>query len=410
MNSDGSVDNSFTVGTGVNQAIYAMALQPDGKLLAGGGFASFDGTTVNRVLRLNTDGTLDTGFATGAGIGGVHVYTLAARHNKIVVGGGFSSYDGVPRNNVARLNSDGSLDTAFNQNGGANDMVYASTISATGDLLIGGAFTSYNGIARNRVALIVAYADIDGDGLDNGVDTDDDNDGTTDVMDNCYLISNADQANADNDQFGNACDEDDDNDSLLDALDNCPQHNNVLQLDLDADGQGDACDADDDGDSVSDASDNCPTFSNATQDNLDADALGDACDDDTDGDSVVNAQDNCPLLANTNQSDLDGDGTGNVCDSTQYGDVDLDGVGDLDDNCPAIANANQLDSDADHLGNACDADQGGVVSVMAPGQKIYASGGDVVVKVMPSDAGYTSELWLDQPAPAREVSHSASLG
>ena len=403
LNADGSYDSSFAVGSGVNQAVYALWLQDDGKVLLGGGFTAYNGTTINRIARLNTDGSLDTGFNPGTGVGGVHVYTIAMKQNKIVIGGGFDTYNGQARSNMARLNYDGSLDTTFNQGAGANNHVYASAFNNSGDLFIGGAFTQYDGIARNRVSLIIAFSDHDNDGVDNGADPDDDNDGVSDLVDNCYLIPNAGQENADSDITGDACDANDDNDSFLDGVDNCPTIANDDQLDLENDGIGNVCDPDDDGDGAYDVTDNCPVNANANQADLDVDGEGDSCDDDLDGDTIANVSDNCPLIVNPNQNDADGDGFGNACDSTIYGDVDFDGVGDLDDNCPSIANANQRDTDNDRKGDVCDASQGGTEMAMVPGQKIYAGGGEVIVKVLPSDAGYTSELYLSSPAPARFI-------
>ncbi len=410
LNADGSYDASFVVGSGANQAVYALLLQTDGKVLVGGGFSAYDGTSINRIARLNTDGSLDTTFNPGAGVTGSHVYTIAMKQNRIVIGGGFDAYDGAARSNMARLNSDGSLDTTFNQGTGANNHVYASAFNNSGDLFIGGAFTQYDGIARNRVSLIIAFSDHDNDGIDNGADTDDDNDGALDLVDNCYLIPNADQGNADGDINGDACDANDDNDSLLDAVDNCSLIVNDAQLDLDTDGIGDVCDLDDDDDGVYDVTDNCPVNANATQADLDVDAEGDSCDDDLDGDTIANSFDNCTLIVNTDQADADGDGFGNVCDTNIYGDVDFDGVGDLDDNCPSIANTNQLDTDNDRKGDLCDASQGGTEMALVPGQKIYASGGEVIVKVLPSDAGYTSELYLSSPAPARLIATNRDSG
>jgi len=89
-------------------------------------------------------------------------------------------------------------------------------------------------------------------------DDDDDDDGVLDNVDNCPLISNADQADNDNDGMGDICDSDDDNDGIFDQDDNCPSIANPNQEDFDGDGIGDACDDDDDDDGLADASDTCP--------------------------------------------------------------------------------------------------------------------------------------------------------
>jgi uncharacterized delta-60 repeat protein len=168
LNSDGSLDTSFDPGTGANITVRALALQPDGKMLIGGFFTTYNGTPRNRIARLNSDGSLDTTFDPGTGVDGVSypdspfVDALARQPDgKVLIGGWFTSYNGTPRNRIARLNSDGSLDTSFNPGTGVNGVSDASVgalaLQADGKLLIGGDFTSYNGTPRTRIARVHAY-------------------------------------------------------------------------------------------------------------------------------------------------------------------------------------------------------------------------------------------------------------
>jgi hypothetical protein len=83
--------------------------------------------------------------------------------------------------------------------------------------------------------------DSNGDGILDGCDDDDDNDGILDTEDNCPTVANPDQTDTDGDGQGNACDPDDDNDGVLDGVDNCRYLANPDQADTNDDGRGDAC-------------------------------------------------------------------------------------------------------------------------------------------------------------------------
>lgn len=155
LNQDGSLDTNFlAIGSGINSEVTAIVVQPDGKILIGGDFTQVNGTTRNRIARLNPDGSLDMTFLTVGSGANDESFALALQPDgKILVGGSFTQVNGAPRNHVARLNSDGTLDPAFLASGfGANDIVRALTLQPDGKVLIGGNFTSVNGTPRNHIA------------------------------------------------------------------------------------------------------------------------------------------------------------------------------------------------------------------------------------------------------------------
>jgi uncharacterized delta-60 repeat protein len=161
LNADGRLDTSFNPGTGANSSIWYLALQPNGKVLTGGDFTSYNGTSRNRIARLNADGSLDTTFNPGTGANS-SVTTLALQPDgKVLIGGFFTSYNGTPCNYIARLNADGSLDTTFNIGTGADGTVHSLALQPDGRVLIGGGFTSYNSIGCNRIARLNADGSLD---------------------------------------------------------------------------------------------------------------------------------------------------------------------------------------------------------------------------------------------------------
>ena len=157
LNTDGSIDGGFTTGTGPNGIVRAVVIQPsDSKILIGGTFPQYNGVGRTRVARINTDGTLDVSFAlTGTGITGGDVFAIGIQSDgKIIIAGTFTGYNGTTTNRIARLNTDGSLDATFTTNlgTGANGNVNRVAIQSDDKIVVVGAFTSINGVSSPGVA------------------------------------------------------------------------------------------------------------------------------------------------------------------------------------------------------------------------------------------------------------------
>ncbi|WP_264563983.1 T9SS type A sorting domain-containing protein [Flavobacterium sp. N3904] len=161
LNSDGSLDESLTFG-GVkgfsdqymNFTVNSIAVQKDGKMVAGGGFQGFNNITTNRIVRLNYDGSRDNSFVIGTGFDyDVHKVVVLA-DNKILVAGDFKTYNGNTALGLVRLNSNGSLDTTFKATWqGMNDspLPYVSDIIVLADgkiLMSSSAYKANKGLAR----------------------------------------------------------------------------------------------------------------------------------------------------------------------------------------------------------------------------------------------------------------------
>ena len=152
LNTDGTLDTNFNIGTGPNGFVYSSSIQSDGKIIIGGDFTSYNGTVINRISRVNTDGTLDATFNPGSGANGWVLSVSIQGDGKIIIGGDFTSYNGYTRNRIARLNIDGTLDTSFNPGTGANDTVWTTSIQSDEKIIVGGNFQVCDGIGRNKVA------------------------------------------------------------------------------------------------------------------------------------------------------------------------------------------------------------------------------------------------------------------
>jgi uncharacterized delta-60 repeat protein/uncharacterized repeat protein (TIGR02543 family) len=167
LNSDGSLDTAFNtnIGTGPNEPVFGYAQQSDGKLIIVGSFTSWSGTTVGRIVRLNTDGTLDTTFTANVGTGANQDISRANLQTtgKIVLTGSFTSWSGTTVGRIVRLNDDGTLDTAFSTKAGTgfSSVTYGSVVQSDDKIVVVGNFVSYNGTTANRVLRLNADGTLD---------------------------------------------------------------------------------------------------------------------------------------------------------------------------------------------------------------------------------------------------------
>jgi len=78
-------DLGFGFGGGASSTVYTSSIQSDGKIIIAGDFTSYNGTSINRIARLNADGTLDATFNVGTGANS-YVYTSSIQNDgKVIV-------------------------------------------------------------------------------------------------------------------------------------------------------------------------------------------------------------------------------------------------------------------------------------------------------------------------------------
>jgi uncharacterized delta-60 repeat protein len=173
-NTDGTLDTTFgtngfnTTSPGIAaDRINSIAIQSDGKIVAGG-ITTVSSNDVFCLTRYNSDGTLDTTFATNgynttnppaASSGGINSIAIQS-DGKIVVGGG-TDIGGNNDFTLARYNTDGSIDTSFGTNGfttttpGTNDYIYSIAIQSDGKIVAGG--TATDTVSGNNVFCVARY-------------------------------------------------------------------------------------------------------------------------------------------------------------------------------------------------------------------------------------------------------------
>jgi uncharacterized delta-60 repeat protein len=161
LHADGTLDETFDPGTGVNGTLRHAMLQEDGKILLAGAFDTFNGVPIKGFARLNPDGSLDETFDIGPGSDGIGLAVLVQPDGKILLGGAFSEFNGEPVGVITRLNPDGSFDESFNHPGGGNETVHAMALQPDGRIVIGGAFTELGGQQINRIARLMPDGSLD---------------------------------------------------------------------------------------------------------------------------------------------------------------------------------------------------------------------------------------------------------
>jgi uncharacterized delta-60 repeat protein len=154
LNADGGLDTDFLIGSGADSTVSIVKIQPNGKFLVGGNFTSFNGMPANMLIRLNSDGTSDPTFQTGSGFSsslssnwspGMVKAIAMQPDGKIYVGGFFDEFNGIPVTNLVRLNADGTLDASFDAGASTDKTIHCMVLQPDGKLLIGGDFFSYGG-------------------------------------------------------------------------------------------------------------------------------------------------------------------------------------------------------------------------------------------------------------------------
>lgn len=166
LDTDGGVDESFspsvvgTVDVGYPApTVAALVALPDGRLLAGGRFHTVNGQTIESVVRLHADGSVDDTFATHD-FATDQALVLALRHQwdgRLLVGGDFRSVDGFESSGVVRLGADGGVDTTLDAGLQSTfRYVRALELDREGGFYVGGRYSAFMGASQNGLSHVGA--------------------------------------------------------------------------------------------------------------------------------------------------------------------------------------------------------------------------------------------------------------
>jgi len=148
-NTDGTRDPNFDIGTGFNFEVNTLALDDEGNLYCGGVFTSYNGTSLNRIAKLNAvTGALDTNFTIGSGFSSTVYDIVVSDNQRIFVAGAFTSYNGQSLSYIAKLNTtDATLDATFSTSITISSTVYGILPDGIDSIYLYGTFGNVNGDA-----------------------------------------------------------------------------------------------------------------------------------------------------------------------------------------------------------------------------------------------------------------------
>ena len=175
----------------VNNTVRKTIRTSNGTVYLAGDFTSFEGIAINRLVKVLPTGLIDITFRnnlmagnTSKGFNSVVRTIEVDSLGRVLAGGAFATFNGVSRNGLARLNSNGTLDNSFNVGSGFNGPINVIKQLANGNYLIAGEFTTYNGASVGRVVILNNVANVVstwGTGFDNGAIWDAKQDSATNI-------------------------------------------------------------------------------------------------------------------------------------------------------------------------------------------------------------------------------------
>jgi hypothetical protein len=136
-----------SIPTLVNNTVSCVAVDSSGGIYIGGNFTTYNSTTQIRIVKLNSDGTVDTSFNGGTGFNNIVTTIKIDSSGGIYVGGDFTTYQGVAANRIIKLNPDGTKDTSFDNTTGFNLVVQDIQFDSLGSIWVCGQFTTYKGVS-----------------------------------------------------------------------------------------------------------------------------------------------------------------------------------------------------------------------------------------------------------------------
>lgn len=160
LDSIGNIDPTFVVGIGPNNEVQGITVN-NNRAVIHGFFNEYQGIQVPGFAVLQMNGALDTSFQLPTELFISISDFKILPNDQLYIGGNFTTYNGQTVNRIVRLHPNGSIDTTFNTGTGVNAMVRRLLVQNNGDILVAGTFNTYNGAAVSRLIRLHPNGDRD---------------------------------------------------------------------------------------------------------------------------------------------------------------------------------------------------------------------------------------------------------
>lgn len=168
LTSTGAVDPAFTSPFAAEGYVTLLAVQPDGKPIISGAFTNLGGVGITNLVRLNSDGAVDTSFRSPFGSTERFSRALLLPNGQLIAAvATYADYGlSVTAPRLVRLNPDGSLDSTFqvgfeSPGQSYNSGIYSLSLQQDGKILVSGTFLKANGVPRGKLARLTPDGTLD---------------------------------------------------------------------------------------------------------------------------------------------------------------------------------------------------------------------------------------------------------
>jgi hypothetical protein len=162
VNSDWSIDSSFNIWSGFNWIVRRIQKDNDWKFIVWGDFTNYNWTSVNRIIRLNNDWTIDNSFDVWSGFNWSVGTIIQDSDWNFIIWWSFTSYKWEWANRIIKIDNNWNKDNSLVIWWWFNWSVY-NTFLTNGSIIVRWNFSSYKWTPVNRLAKLHLDASIDND-------------------------------------------------------------------------------------------------------------------------------------------------------------------------------------------------------------------------------------------------------